>query len=85
MGLVNRVVEAAALETAAGELIEGICANAPVAVALAKDAVDRGAELTTAEAVRHAERNLARLLETNDLREGITAFLERRPPRFVGR
>lgn len=85
IGLVNRVVPAAELEAAASALIASICANAPIAVALAKDAVDRGAETTTREAVGHAEANLRRLLETEDLREGIRAFLEKRAPRFCGR
>lgn len=85
IGLVNRVAPAAVLESAAGELIARIAANAPLAVALAKDAVDRGAESGTLEAIRHAERSIGRLLETEDLREGITAFLEKRPPRFAGR
>ena len=85
MGLVNRVVPAPALQPEVWELAGAIRDNAPLTVAACKAAIH--------EAGRPAERRdldrVAALVEacftSEDYREGQRAFLERRPPRFVGR
>lgn len=77
-GLVNEVVPLDQLLPRAHALAAEITANAPVAVQLAKQAIDGGA--TTLEAVAGA---LA--ATTGDGREGIAAFKEKRAPRFTGR
>lgn len=85
IGLVNRVVPPERLEPEVKELASAIAANAPLTVKACKAAIR--------EAQRPpAERNLASVqalveacFRSEDYAEGQRAFLERRPPRFVGR
>lgn len=83
--LVARVVPAAELIAEALKLAAKIAALSPVAVALAKQAVNRAFETTLAEGVR-AERSLfLPLFGTPDQREGMAAFVEKRKPVFAPR
>ena len=85
IGLVNQVVPAAELLAAAERLLRGILKNGPLAVRLALEAVDRGLDMTLDEGLL-LEANLFGLLaSTRDMKEGLTAFLEKRPPGFEGR
>jgi enoyl-CoA hydratase len=84
VGLVSRVVAPEELEGAARAIADRIAANAPLAVAYAKEAIVRGYDLSVAEGLR-LERDLATLLlSTADRTEGSKAFLERRRPVFRG-
>ena len=77
-GLVNEVVPRASLSVRARELAEAIAANAPIAVQLAKAAIDdRDAALEALAGALAAT--------TEDGREGVAAFREKRAPRFEGR
>ena len=83
LGLVDAVVDDA--EAEARRLVERIAALAPLAVAGSKRLLDEAAR---AELERALDRELdlcARLFETDDAREGLAAFLEKRPPAFEGR
>jgi enoyl-CoA hydratase len=85
IGLVNAVVPAADLLRVAGEMMRKILANAPIALALSIEAVIRGVEMPLDEALLLEADQFALLAATNDMREGMAAFLEKRPPRFTGR
>ncbi len=85
IGLVNEVVPAAELLPRCETIANLILANAPVAVRLATDAVNRGLNMTLAEAL-HLEATLFGLsCATADMKEGTRAFLEKRAARFTGR
>ncbi|CAN5845035.1 enoyl-CoA hydratase-related protein [soil metagenome] len=84
MGLVQEVVADAQLESTAAELAARIAANAPIAVQAAKHLI-RLSQGTTVEQGLAWENDLySYCMTTGDSREGIVAFVERRPPSFRG-
>lgn len=85
MGLVNRVVPRAEFDGAVRGLAGEIAAAAPVAVRLVKRAIYRGTGHTLEEMLDFESLQQAYTFGTADAREGVTAMLEKRPPRFVGR
>ena len=85
LGLVNRVEEPENLLPAARTLLQKILANGPVALAAALESVDH-ADRASMEQAQLLESNLFGLLaSTADMREGMAAFLEKRPAAFGGR
>jgi methylglutaconyl-CoA hydratase len=85
LGLVNHVVARAELLTQATAVAEQILKNSPFAVRQAKWAIDRGADLPFEDGVQREHEAYMRAIASDDRREGITAFNEKRPPRFSGR
>jgi enoyl-CoA hydratase len=84
IGLVNQVVPAAELLTAAEKLAQKIVANAPLAIKFALEAVNHGLEMSAAEG-QFLEATLFGLCcSTTDMKEGTRAFLEKRPAKFTG-
>ena len=85
IGLVNRVVAAADLQSEARKLAVTLAGKAPVAVRYILEAVHHGAEMPLAEA-QHLEATLFGLVATtDDMREGTRAFLEKRPAAWKGK
>ena len=84
IGLVNRVHPQAELLDAARGLAATIIANGPVALALALEAVDHGMNATMEDAQLFESNLFGLLASTSDMREGMTAFLEKRKARFTG-
>jgi enoyl-CoA hydratase len=80
--LVSRVFPAEQLLPEALKIAERIAGLSPVAVAVAKQAVNRAFETTLAEGVRHERALFLSLFGTDDQREGMAAFLEKRKPAF---
>jgi enoyl-CoA hydratase len=81
-GLVNRVVAPAGLEEAVDAIAAAITACAPGAVRLQKQLIVRWRESDLPTAVRAGIAAFAASYATGEPREGATAFLEKRPPRF---
>lgn len=85
LGLVNHVVADADLQARAREMATEIASNAPLAVRAIKRMM-RAAETETFEQnVHHVFLQLLPLFRTNDFKEGVAAFLEKRTPNFTGR
>lgn len=85
LGLVNRVVPRDALEATARRLAETIAGYSPATVALGKEAFYRALELEYGAALGYLRDVLTVVTRSDDAREGITAFLEKRAPRWSGR
>ncbi len=85
IGLVNKVVPAADLMAESEKVMRGILAMAPLAVRLCLEAVDQGLEMTLDEGLLLEANHFGLLAATHDMKEGTTAFLEKRPPQFEGR
>jgi enoyl-CoA hydratase len=84
-GLVARVVAREAWLEEAKRVASEIAAQAPVAVRLAKEAVDRAFESPLQLGLEHERRLLYLAFASDDAREGLNAFLEKRKPDFGGR
>jgi len=84
LGLVSRVVPAAELMIVAQELAKKFAAQAPLAIAAIKRAVHNGLDRPMEEALEAERKEFAAIRFTHDAIEGITAFLEKRPPAFTG-
>ena len=85
MGVVNRVVPRADLEVATLQLAEEVCRSAPVAVREAKRAIDQSLDLPLAAGIELEELAWRRAVASEDRREGIAAFNEKRDPQWRGR
>ena len=83
-GLVNRIVAAGTALEASLELARSLATGPPIALATAKRLVDEGVELPFDTAVGLERDAVAMLFATDDRREGVAAFLEKRQPVFTG-
>ena len=84
LGLVSRVLPAQELIGAARALAAEIAANAPLAIQAAKRMMRMGWNEPFNEHVHHVFLQLLPLMQTQDMKEGIKAFLEKREPHFTG-
>jgi enoyl-CoA hydratase/carnithine racemase len=85
IGLVEQLVDDAALEQTVTELAERIAAQPPLAVRGAKRAVNAALDLPAREGLRLEAEGQAACLRSQDFKEAIHAFLERRAPQYLGR
>jgi enoyl-CoA hydratase len=84
IGLVSKVIPAQKLHEEAEEIAKKLIAKAPIAVRYAKEAVNKGMDMTLAQGLR-LEADLSFLLQsTKDRAEGIKAFIEKRKATFKG-
>src|SRR5437762_9606475 len=80
-GLVARVVPLASLMDETMKAAETIAGMSLVALMTAKEAVNRAFETTLAEGIRFERRTFHALFATHDQKEGMAAFIEKRPPK----
>jgi len=84
IGLVNRICPAAQLKAHGMEMARLIASRGPIAVRFAKEAAQRGQNLSLADACALETGLFALACATEDQKEGMRAFLEKRPPKFRG-
>jgi enoyl-CoA hydratase/carnithine racemase len=85
IGLINKVAsKGQALETALA-MAATLSRRAPLSLALIKTAVHQGLDMDLAAGIEFEKQTTVRIYGSEDKREGISAFLEKREPRFVGK
>ena len=85
LGLVNRVVPAGEAEAAARRLAETLASRGPIAVREAKGVLDTALAAPLDEGISAELAASERVFSTDDMLEGVEAFLEKRTPRFENR
>jgi enoyl-CoA hydratase/carnithine racemase len=85
IGLVNEVVPAASLIDRAERIMKQILANAPIAVKFSLEAANKGLETSQSEGLALEASYFGICAATEDKKEGTSAFLEKRAPKFRGR
>ncbi len=85
LGLVNAVVPVEALDTSVRDVVDAIAAGPPIALASSKRELDNASTVSLAQAVEIEALAQSVNVQTDDLREALLAYMERRPPTFTGR
>ena len=85
LGMVNRVVPVEELMPTAKELAKKIATKSAAALKLAKTAINRGMQTSLESGLKYEYELYSISLSLEDKSEGVNAFLEKRPPKFVGR
>jgi enoyl-CoA hydratase/carnithine racemase len=85
IGLVNAVFPPAELMERALELARSLAAKSPLVLAAAKEATNRTLQGDLSEGLDAEAERFAALFATEDQKEGMRAFVEKREPRFTGR
>ena len=85
IGLVNRVVPAGELDQAVEELTSALARKSPLVLKLGRDSFYQQQDLDFRSALEYLHSQLTLVTQTEDAREGVMAFLEKREPKFKGR
>ncbi|HKV72821.1 MAG TPA: enoyl-CoA hydratase-related protein [Gemmatimonadales bacterium] len=85
IGLVNKVVPANELMPESEKMLRGILSMGPLAVRLSMEAIDHGLEMTLDDGLLLEANHFGLLAATQDTKEGLSAFLEKRPAKFTGK
>jgi enoyl-CoA hydratase/carnithine racemase len=84
IGLVNKVVPLQMLMFEARKLAENICSVAPLAVRTAKECMVRGTGMSLEDGLRLEDDLQTYIMSTRDFEEGLSAFREKRKPKYMG-
>jgi len=84
LGIVNRVVAADDFDAAVADWAAKLAAKSPVLMRLGKDAMFRSQDMPLADALEYLRHNLTLAFATDDIREGVAAFFEKREPKWTG-
>jgi enoyl-CoA hydratase/carnithine racemase len=85
LGIVNRVVPAAEFDETVRSWAHRLAGKSPLLMRMGKDALDATRDLSLPEALKALQAQLALAFTTDDIREGVAAFREKREPRWTMR
>jgi enoyl-CoA hydratase/carnithine racemase len=85
IGLVNRVVAAEEFDAAVDDWARRLATKSPLLMRMGKDAMYRQQDMPLADALEYLHAQLALSFSTDDIREGVQAFFEKREPVWTGR
>ncbi len=85
IGLANKVVPKAEVMPAAREMAARMVSKSPLVLKLLKRTLNSGGEMPLSAALAHEQAMIGLVLDTEDSKEGCSAFLEKRAPKFTGR
>ncbi|MEM3697456.1 MAG: enoyl-CoA hydratase-related protein, partial [Candidatus Bathyarchaeia archaeon] len=85
LGIVNMVVTADKLKEAARQFALELASKAPVALKVAKALINKGSEISLDAAIALEREGFGVVASTEDLQEGVSAFIEKRKPTFKGK
>ncbi len=85
IGLVSRVVPADDLDTTVAQLAAGLATKSPAVMKLGRDSFYRVVDMAAGDALAYLHAMLTVTVATDDAKEGLAAFAEKRPPRWTGR
>jgi enoyl-CoA hydratase/carnithine racemase len=84
-GIVNKVVPADEFDAAVADWAQKLAAKSPLIMRLGKEAMLRQLDMPLFDALDYLRSQLTLALSTDDIREGVTAFFEKREPQWTGR
>ena len=84
-GFVNRVVERHQLDSAVREITEKLAAKSPLVMKLGRDSFYRQQDMALEPALEYLHSELLKVTQTEDSKEGVLAFFEKRAPNFKGK
>ncbi len=85
MGRVTRVVPADKLDEEVDEILKKLVGKSPVGMKIGKEAFYKMADMSVDDALDYLSVQLVAVASTEDAKEGITSFLEKRKPNFTGK
>ncbi len=85
MGLITRVAPSGGLDSAVEAVLKSLTVKSPIGMKIGKEAFHKAADMPLAEALEFLSGKLVEVASTDDAREGITAFMEKRQPVFTGK
>ena len=85
IGLAERIAPKGKAVAEAKKLAKRVLLRGPIAVVNAKKAINEGLDLTFEDGLKRETQLFSALFETQDMKEGVKAFLEKRKPRFIGK
>ncbi len=83
LGLINKAVSDSEFDSAVYSLAEELASKSPIALSLIKNGINEGLKMSLASALEFEKQLFTKLLVSEDFKEGVRAFTEKREPKFM--